>query len=214
MHRPLRIDYVIPGTLLCQGHPLIPGYPPATGQRPANLQLPGNQLPNSPARPPLPTPTHRHPIRVFLPNLFTFLFPILEGMVFLILELHDGPQVWGLPGQGLLRALVSVSRVWPPLVNVNLITIAPHASATTRPSPHYVTKRLDISREEGKGPPGKEIERLFQDLGTQKHQGGVVTSRSPASIPPPAQRIRSIGVDRNLEHLCMCPSRLSFSKSL
>lgn len=59
VHRPLRIDYVIPGTLLCQGHPLVPGYPPATGQRPANLQLPSNQL-NSPARPPLRAPTRPH----------------------------------------------------------------------------------------------------------------------------------------------------------
>lgn len=119
----------------------------------------------------------------------------------------------GLPGRGLLRALVTVSRVWPPLVNVSLITIAPHASATTRPSPHYVTKRLDISRPKGKGPPGKEIERLFRELGTQKHQGGVVTSRSPAPIPPSAQRICSIGVDRKLEYLYVSPSRLSFSKS-
>lgn len=115
MHRPLRIDYVISGTLLCQGHPLVPGYPPATGQRPANLQFPGNQLPNSPARPPLPAPTHRHPVRVFLPNLFTFLFPILEGMVFLILELHDGPQVWGAPRTGPApRAGDCVSRLATP----------------------------------------------------------------------------------------------------
>lgn len=106
-------------------------------------------------------------------------------MVFLILELHDGPQVWGLPGRGLLRALVTVSRVWPPLVNVNLITIAPHASATTRPSPHYVTKRLDISREEGKGPPGKEIERLFQDLGNTKTPGRCCDITEPRLYPAP-----------------------------
>lgn len=198
----------------------MPG-PPASTRQQASAQLTSSSRAiSSPipqfARPyaPPPAPTHRHPVRVFLPNLFTFLFPILEGMVFLILELHDGPQVWGLPGRGLLRAPVTVSRVWPPLVNVNLITIAPHASATTRSSPHYVTKRLDISRPEGKGPPSKEIKRLFQELRTQKHQGGVVTSRSPAPIPPPAQRICSIGVDRNLDYLYVCPSRLSFSKSL
>lgn len=41
---------------------------------------------------PAPHYTHRDPVRIFLPDFFSFLFPIFKGMVLLVLELHDGPQ--------------------------------------------------------------------------------------------------------------------------
>lgn len=36
--------------------------------------------------------THRDPVRVFLPDLLAFLFPILKRVVLLVLELHGGAQ--------------------------------------------------------------------------------------------------------------------------
>lgn len=145
---------------------------------------------------PLPAPTHRHPVRVFLPNLFTFLFPIFEGMVLFILELHDGPQVGGLPGRGLLRALVTASRFWPPPGQCQ-----PYHNRSARVSPHTPVTALrgQTSKRGTWGSPRPKVKDhqvkksggFSQELGTQKHQGGVVTSRGPA--PPRPRRAGSAG---------------------
>lgn len=83
-------DYVITETLKRQDYGSVLSYPAAPGR--------GPELPSSPS--PLFAPTHRHPVRVFLPNLFTFFFPILEGVVLFVLELHDGAQDLGVPRTG------------------------------------------------------------------------------------------------------------------
>lgn len=87
--------------------------PPASARLPSSSRATSSRIPQLAL--PLPVPTHRHPVRVFLPNLFTFLFPIFEGMVLLILELHDGPQVFRAPRTGpAARAGDCVSRLAAP----------------------------------------------------------------------------------------------------
>lgn len=130
-------EYVIPVTLLRLGHSPSPGYLAAPGQ-------PAPKLPKLALS--LAAPTHRHPVRVFLPNLFTFLFPILEGVVLLILELHDGPQDVGAPPTGpAARAGDCVSRLATPS------QCQPYHNRSTRVSSHAPVAALR-GQTSGEGP--------------------------------------------------------------
>lgn len=165
------------------GHPPAPGYPPAPGQ-------PAPEFPSSlsPSPPPLTGTRSGYFFLIFSPSFFRY----SKGWSSLYWNFMMDRRFFGLPGRGLQRALVTVSRVWPPPINVKLITIAPPASAPTRPSPYYVAKRperdLEISRPEGKRPPGKEIGWLSPRAGNTKTPGRCCDIMKPRPHPAPGAK--------------------------
>lgn len=93
---------------------------------------PPNPYSPIPAPPPVSSfqgllPTHRDPVGVFFPDLLAFLFPILKGMVLLVLELHDGAQAGSDPPGG----------AWPPSLR------SPSAPLPARSRPSWGNRMQD-----------------------------------------------------------------------
>lgn len=163
--------------------------------------------------------THRDSVWIFLPDLFSFLFPILKGVILLILELHDGPQVFLDPRTGPPDALADDcgSGVSPPSADC-CGSQARRGSVRTRRQPPRRARgsgcRRRAPRPAGGMPPG-EATRAAQPPSAGNTQtprracAGIVTSAAP---PPARPTLSGRGGHRKLTAMYFSLSRLILSR--